>query len=175
MKSKTRTRITHRSGRPYMPGYEMMFDKKRHSLPWSWASKRMTSSHNYYLATTRPDGRPHVMPVWGVWLDNAFYFSTGVNSRKSRNLSLNSYCAVTPEKVEKAVIVEGVARRVTNRSERRRVVVDYKKKYDWDMSESQDPVYRVTPALAFGFVENPGPLRANPTRWIFGNPRKVRV
>ena len=175
MKSKTRTRITPRSGRPYMPGYEMMFDTKRHSLPWSWASKRMTSSHNYYLATTRPDGRPHVMPVWGVWLDNTFYFSTGVNSRKSRNLSLNSNCAVIAEKVEEAVIVEGVARRVTNRSERRRVVVDYKKKYDWDMSDSQDPVYRVTPALAFGIVENPGPLRANPTRWIFGNHRKVRV
>ncbi|HZY93417.1 MAG TPA: pyridoxamine 5'-phosphate oxidase family protein [Candidatus Bathyarchaeia archaeon] len=135
----------------------------------------MTSSHNYYLAITRPDGRPHVMPVWGVWLANMFYFSTGVNSRKSRNLSVNPNCAVIPEKAAEAVILEGNARRVKNRSELRRVAVDYKKKYDWDMSDSKDPVYRVTPALAFGIAENPGPLRANPTRWIFGNPRKIHV
>lgn len=175
MKGKLRMRITAESGRPYMPGYEMMFDKKRHFLPWSWASKRLASSHNYYLATTRPDGRPHVMPVWGVWLDNTFYFSTGVNSRKSRNLSINPNCAVIPEKAAEAVILEGIARRVTNRSERRRVAVDYKKKYDWDMSSSKDPLYQVTPALAFGIIENPGPLRANPTRWILSNPRKVRA
>ena len=35
-------------------------------LPWSWAEERLTRSHDYWCATTWPDGRPHVMPVWAV-------------------------------------------------------------------------------------------------------------
>lgn len=46
-------------------------------LPWSWAECRLLEARNYWIATTRPDGRPHTRPVWGVWEDGAFYFSTG--------------------------------------------------------------------------------------------------
>ena len=35
-------------------------------LPWAWALERLTRSHDYWVATSRPDGRPHVMPVWAV-------------------------------------------------------------------------------------------------------------
>ncbi len=102
-----------RSCRPYMPGYEMMFVKNRGSLPWTWAAKRLSASHNYWLATTRPDGRPHVMLVWGVWIDDAFYFSTDQRSRKSRNLAANPNCVVCPEGAGEAVILEGIAEEVT--------------------------------------------------------------
>src|SRR6266849_382810 len=64
------------SGRPFMPGYDMMFDKKRKSLPWNWAVDRLTDSHNYWLMSTWLDGRSHAMPVWGVWVRNSFFFST---------------------------------------------------------------------------------------------------
>src|SRR2546425_199561 len=48
-----------------MPGYEMMFRKDKGILSWTWAVDRFSKAHNYYLSTTRSDGRPHVMPVWG--------------------------------------------------------------------------------------------------------------
>jgi len=49
-----------------MPGYEMMFEKGRGRLPWAWGEKRLIESHNYWLVTARPDGRPDVMPILGV-------------------------------------------------------------------------------------------------------------
>jgi hypothetical protein len=36
-------------------------------LPWSWAVERLERSHDYWVATIHPDGRPNVTPVWGVW------------------------------------------------------------------------------------------------------------
>jgi nitroimidazol reductase NimA-like FMN-containing flavoprotein (pyridoxamine 5'-phosphate oxidase superfamily) len=158
--------------RPYMPGYGMMFKKGRASLPWSWAARRLSNAHNYWLTTTRPDGRPHVMPVWGVWLDGTFYFSTGRRSRKSRNLAANPRCVVCPENAEEAVILEGTAHEVTESSLLRRFVDAYKRKYDWDMEEGEGPTYAVRPRVAFGFVEKADAgVQGNPTRWLFGNSR----
>lgn len=45
--------------------------------------------HTHWLATVRPDGRPHVMPVGVLWVDGAFYFSTGAGTRKGKNLARN--------------------------------------------------------------------------------------
>lgn len=159
-----------RATRPFMPGYDMMFDRKKGSLPWSWAAKRLSTSHNYWLATTRPEGRPHVMPVWGVWLDNSFYFSTGRRSRKSLNLRANPNCTVCPETAAEAVILEGDARRITDPSRLHRFAVAYKKKYNWDTGDienSKDPFYSVRPRVVFGFIESSNKISGNPTRWTF--------
>jgi nitroimidazol reductase NimA-like FMN-containing flavoprotein (pyridoxamine 5'-phosphate oxidase superfamily) len=55
------------------------------------------------------------MPVWGVWVVNAFYFSTGAESRKAKNLASNPECVVCPENAEEAVIMEGTARKLDAR------------------------------------------------------------
>ena len=81
-------------------------------LPWNWATGRLAQSRGYWLATTRPDGRPHMAVVWGVWLHGRFYFFTGTDSRKARNLAANPRCVVCPEDTDEAVIVEGVAEEV---------------------------------------------------------------
>ena len=57
-----------------MPGYGVPKSSKG-LLPWKWAQDRLVKSRQYWIATTRPDGSPHVMPVWGLWLDSVFYFS----------------------------------------------------------------------------------------------------
>jgi nitroimidazol reductase NimA-like FMN-containing flavoprotein (pyridoxamine 5'-phosphate oxidase superfamily) len=121
-------RLKPRRDRPYMPGYGMMFQKDRGSLPWSWAVKRLSTAHNYWFATSRPDGKPHVMPVWGVWLDGMFFFSTGRRSSKSRNLTANPKCTVSPDGAGEAVILEGVAREVRETTRLRRFESAYKKK-----------------------------------------------
>ena len=49
--------------RPYMPGYGIVGPGEgRGLLPWSWAEERLIASHDYWVATVWPDGRPHVMP-----------------------------------------------------------------------------------------------------------------
>src|SRR5213594_2605111 len=155
------------SGRPYMPGYGMMFDKKRKSLPWAWAVDKLTESHNYWLISTRLDGSPHAMPIWGIWVRNSFFFSTGVKSSKSKNLRANPKCIVCPEGAADGVILEGVAGICSDRDLLRQCTVAYKKKYRWDLKGTKDPIYRVVPRVAFGISENPSRVKGNRMRWSF--------
>ena len=101
-----------KASRPHMTGYGVP-ESLEGSLPWEWARARISKSHNYWLATVRPDGAPHTMVVWGVWLDGAYYFSTSATSRKGRNLQQNPNCVVCTENAEEAVIIDGVARQLT--------------------------------------------------------------
>ena len=66
------------ASRPHMPGYGIAGPTEgRGLLPWSWAEERLTRSHDYWVATVRADGRPHLMPVWGAWDGGALWFSIG--------------------------------------------------------------------------------------------------
>lgn len=97
-----------------MPGYEIeAADEGSGLLPWSWAQARLIASRNYWLATVRPDGRPHAMPVWVIWHDGMLWFRTSKPSRKARNLASNPRCMVTTEDALNPVVVEGAARLVT--------------------------------------------------------------
>jgi hypothetical protein len=58
-------------------------------VPWSRALDQLqdvAARKSYWLATVRPDGRPHVAAVGALWLDGTFYFTSGAGTRKSRNL-----------------------------------------------------------------------------------------
>jgi hypothetical protein len=75
-------------------------------LPFSHAEERLTRSRNYWICTSRPDGRPHSIPIWGFWLDGAFYFGTARSSRKSRNLAHNAAVSIHLESGDDVVILE---------------------------------------------------------------------
>src|SRR5688500_267553 len=155
--------------RPDMPGYGMAaVEAGAGLLPWSWAEERLSVSHNYWLATTRPDGRPHVMPLWGVWLDGAFCFSTGATSRKARNLAADPRCTITTERADEAVIVEGEAAPLAEMEVRRRFVRGYKEKYGWEMDGAGEGIYTLRPRVAFAFIEAADQFGLTPTRWSFG-------
>ena len=53
-----------KASRPHMPGYGILdANSGKGLLPWSWATERLAKARNYWVATTRPDGNPHAMPV----------------------------------------------------------------------------------------------------------------
>ncbi len=159
-------RIDSKASRPYMPGYQIADAKSgKGLLPWGWAAERLSKAHNYWISTTRPDGRPHAMPVWGVWLDEIFLFSTGRQSRKARNLAANPRCVVCPERGDEAVILEGISEEITDPSLLRQFVDAYKVKYDWDVDPSQGPIYAVCPSVAFGMTLDD--FTGSATRWQF--------
>jgi len=159
------TRRAPKSSRPHMPGYGLPEDNKG-LLPWKWANQRLAKSHNYWISTVRPDGRPHTMVVWGLWLQNIFYFSTGRESQKSRNLKSNPSCVVCNELAYEAVIVEGIAGEVREGALRKRFFRLYKRKYKFDMSPYQkEPIWAVRPVKVFAFDEKLTLNRA--TRWRF--------
>jgi len=135
------------------------------ALPWAWAQERITKSHNYWLTTVRPDGSPHTMLVWGIWLDGAYYFSTGATSRKARNLQQNSNCVVCNESAEEAVIIEGTARKLGDSEIPSQAFSDYKAKYGWELDPNRGPVHVVRPKTVFAMPEKLFPKGV--TRWKF--------
>ena len=72
----------------------------------------------YWLTTVRADGRPHVTPLIGAWLDGAAYFTTGADEQKSRNLAHSPLVALTTgaNSWERGhdVVVEGTATSCTD-------------------------------------------------------------
>jgi nitroimidazol reductase NimA-like FMN-containing flavoprotein (pyridoxamine 5'-phosphate oxidase superfamily) len=165
---ESRRQSNPKASRPHMPGYGVMFQKRWKALPWTWANERLSTSYNYWVATTRENGRPHVMPIWGIWLDSKFYFSTGRRSRKSRNLKTNPRCVICTEGVGEAVIMEGRAEELRDFTVRRKVRNVYMEKYGSDLdSYSAEPIYAVQPQVVFGLVESSDKIRGNPTRWRF--------
>lgn len=76
-------------------------------LDWADVEARLASSLHYWLATVRPDGRPHVVPRWGVWLDGRFWYDGAPTTVHARNLATDPACTLHLEDGAQAVIVEG--------------------------------------------------------------------
>lgn len=164
--------IKPRAGRPYMPGYGIQpADQGTGLLPWSWAEERLAASRNYWVVTSWPDGRPHAMPVWGMWHEGAFWFSSSKPSRKSKNLSADPRCVVTTEDAENPVVLEGVADLLTSPQDLATLLALENAKYSTDYGiEMLDPAanssFRVRPVWAFGLEARD--FTGSPTRWDFG-------
>jgi len=77
--------------------------------------------HTSWLATTNADGSPHVMPVGALWVEDAYYFTSGPGTRKSRNLGNDPRCVITIATHEFDLIIEGEAAKVTDQAELERV------------------------------------------------------
>jgi PPOX class probable F420-dependent enzyme len=158
--------------RPFMPGYGILpADQGSGLIRWAEAQRRLTVSHDYWVATVRPDGRPHVMPVWGVWLDEQVWFSSSLGSRKARNLDAGPRCTLTTDDALNPVVVDGVAVRVTDGDGIAAFVEAVNEKYDAQMTpEFQDPAvngtYAVRPVTVIALTH--GDFQGSPTRWRFG-------
>jgi PPOX class probable F420-dependent enzyme len=158
-----------RASRPYMPGYGTLPASEGSGLlPWSWAEARLRAAHDFWLASVRPDGRPHVMPVWGIWDGEALWFSTSNGSRKSRNLLADPRCTMTTADALSPVVMDGRVTLLTDPDSIARAVALMNEKYETNYDVSfQDPdvnrTFRFTPEVAFGLVEND--FTGSPTRW----------
>ncbi|MBM7784976.1 pyridoxamine 5'-phosphate oxidase family protein [Tenggerimyces flavus] len=76
-------------------------------VPWSHVEKRLFEATNYWLATVRPDGQPHVTPLWGVWVERALYFDGLPTTRWGRNLAANPRATAHLESADDVVILTG--------------------------------------------------------------------
>lgn len=159
------------ASRPYMPGYGTLpADRGTGLLPWTWALARLQESHDFWLATVSPDGRPHLTPVWAVWDDGALWFSAGPKSRKIRNIRAGSAASVSTEDPENPVVLEGGVELVTETDQVLRFVavvnVKYRTEYPVEFfSPDQAVVARIRPVWAFGLMSSD--FDGSPTRWTF--------
>lgn len=154
-----------RASRPYIEGYGIPKSNKG-MLPWSHVSERMANARNYWVGTTRPDGRPHTAPVWGVWVDETFYHGGGPHTRKARNLTENPAIVIHLESGDNVVIIEGAAEKLTQENADpallERIDDAYEAKYGM---RHGTPIWALRPRVAFAWTEYP----RTATRWLFGD------
>ena len=148
-----------------MPGYGILPEHEGAGLlPWSFVEDRMSRSRNYWIATLRPGGKPHAAPVWGVWHEGAFYFSTGSKSVKGRNLLDNPEVSVHLESGDEVVILEGEVQKVEEKKTLNALDQTYHNKYGIDM-QGPGLIFALTLHKALAWREKDFPESA--TRWIF--------
>ena len=148
---------------------------------WSQARHELAGAEVYWLSTVRPDGRPHVTPLLGIWLEGTLYFCTGPKERKAKNLSGIRHCALTTGQSTLEgldLVIEGTAESVSDQAELGRVADTYESKYGphfvapdgtWSglgdaIRRAEVLVYRVAPQIGFGFGKGES---FNQTRWSF--------
>ena len=159
---------------------------------WEMVRERLANpefQRTSWLATTRPDGRPHLMPVIATWIDDAIHLVVGEGTRKGRNLAADSRCVVatsstTPPSID--IVIEGHAEPVHDKDSVRHLAEVFKKS-GWPLEATGDKVdgpnaptagpspytiFRLIPSKAFGFPGMYGMDKAEgelpkPTRWEF--------
>src|SRR5262245_41648925 len=99
--------------RPTFPkGY---VDKPASFLTWDWVAEQLVESKCYWLCSVRPPtqeapgGRPHVVPRWGVFVDNKFYYDGSPETRHARNLEKNPHVTLNLENGSQAIFLEGIS------------------------------------------------------------------
>ena len=153
---------------------------------WSFAVDLLEKAQLFWLSTVRPEGRPHVTPLVGVWIDDAFYFCTGAEERKALNLAANAECALITGTNSFAegfdIVIEGSVDRIKDNDHLQRVADKYLEKYGtvWAFTVQDEGfvhgegslreehqvsahVFEVRPVTVFGFGKGP----FSQTRWRF--------
>jgi hypothetical protein len=91
--------------RPHFPpGY---VDHPSGHVAWAWVEERLDQAVHYWLCTVRPDGRPHAVPKWAVWVDGSIYFDGSPETLHARNLARNP--AHSPAQVPARGLARGLA------------------------------------------------------------------
>jgi hypothetical protein len=154
------------------------------ALPWSRAHDVLvadtpTGGLTFFVATVRPDGRPHSAGVGALWSEDVLYFVGGPGTRRSRNLAANPACSISVRLNGVDLVLEGEAHRVTDAATLERVAAVYRRG-SWPVTVDGDAftapysapsagpapwhLYRLTLHTAFG-VATAEPSGA--ARWDF--------
>ncbi len=94
--------------------------------------RRLQTEQNLWLATVRPTGAPHLVPIWFVWVAGKIYLCTGADSVKVRNLLQNPHVSIALEDGTQPIVIEGLAQPVGQADVA--VLSEFQRKYDWDIT-----------------------------------------
>jgi general stress protein 26 len=156
--------------RPVTELDERFSDPDTQPTSWETTSEALEAAQLAWVSTVRADGRPHVTPLVPVWLDGAVHFTTGPSEQKAVNLAANPHVVLTTgcNRWEEGldVVVEGEARRVTERATLERLAAAWAGKWDgsWQFQVTDEGfrhdagtalVYAVEPAKVLAFGKGP--------------------
>ena len=147
------------------------FSEATEPVSWRQVSDALAGAELYWLTTIRTDGRPHITPLVGAWVDDGFVFCTGPEEQKARNLEHGAAVAVTTGvntwKDGLDVVVEGNAQRLTGVQNLSPLADAIREKYhgEWDFTPDDAGfghsagglahVFRVAPTKVIAFAKSP--------------------
>ena len=159
------TKIT----RPIFPrGY---VDKPASFLTWDWVAAQLTESKNYWLCSVRPNGHPHVVPRWAVFIDGKIYYDGSPETRHARNIESNPQVSLHLESGTEAIMLEGTAVPAGKPSPElgKKLSQAYKKRYK-DFGYAPEPnawdeggLFVFTPRQCIAWTS----FTENPTKFVF--------
>lgn len=130
--------------KPSLSGY-VTADQR---LPWPWVDARMEQARNYWITTHSPSF-PSSRPVWGIWRSPLLWFSSG--SAIARHIERNALVQANLESGDEVVVIEGEARAL-DIAYAREWASNYNQKYHWDMPESNQGVFELTPTRVLAWL-----------------------
>lgn len=128
--------------------------RRRNPARWRAITARLSREETIWIATVRYDGRPHLVPIWYVWLEDKIYISTGADTQKFSNLHHNQNVALSLPDTASVILIEGEAH-VADRTTVDVVAEYFYHKYEWDFRYDDSTNWRlieITPRkiLAWG-------------------------
>jgi F420H(2)-dependent biliverdin reductase len=100
------------------------------------AERRLQTEQNLWLATVRPAGTPHLVPIWFVWVSGKIYLCSAADSVKVRNLIQNPHVSIALEDGSQPIVIEGLAKTIGTAPGP--VIEAFKQKYDWNISTDSE-------------------------------------
>jgi len=165
------------ASRPWMPqGYGVPATGEG-MLTWEHVTDILRGALNYWIATTSSDGRPHVRPVWGAWVDGILYFDGHPATGWSRNIARDPRISVQVEVGDEAIILEGVVEEIAQAEDdlAQRLGEEFGAKYSTRYKYTPEPdawrkhgLWSMRPHKVLAWVV--ADFSPSMTRWMFDNP-----
>ena len=152
----------------FPPGY---VDDPKSEVSWEYVAQQLTDAKNYWLCSVRPNGNPHCVPRWAVYLDGRIYYDGSPETLHARNIMKNPHVSLHLESGDKAIILEGSSQPAEKPSAElaRKLSDAYKAKYtqhgyapepdQWD----EGGLYVFTPRQCLAWTV----FFENPTKFLF--------
>jgi hypothetical protein len=151
-------------------------------LSWDEVRQRFDAERWYWVATTRPDGQPHVRPVLAVWVGDKAYSTTSPAAVKGRNLALRPGCSLTARAPAIDIVVEGDTSWVEDRQLLERIAAAYDTKYGWPVTITDEglfdapygaPTAGLPPYRPYAITPRSSTRSAQATTWAPAQPASV--
>ena len=152
--------------RPQAPaGYGYSTDAKG-MLAWDAVRDALASATLYWIATRRPDGSPHLHPIWGGWVGHPLYFEGSPTTRWGRNLADDPRVSFGAEATGLHINGRGIVERGPAGDEFAAVVANYGGKYEYRPGD--DLFYKVIPEVVIALnMSSMADFANSPTRFRF--------
>ena len=122
--------------------------RRRNPARWRAIEARLSRESTIWLATVRVDGRPHLVPLWYVWLDERLYVCTGSATQKYANLINNQNVALALPDAANVIVIEGEAHTAA-KGQIDGLAEHFYHKYEWDFRYDETADWRLIEITPF--------------------------